>query len=101
VTIAQRDFPSGEREYRRFRLGVKTGEEADPGEMEKDSVRACELFIRDFLVGPSAMAFDGRPVDCGLCQLGEREGNLKCLSNFLRIFLKPWTLVWVNSALAC
>ena len=34
-----------------------------------------------------------------VCGLGLKQHGVdrKCLSNFLRIFLKPWTLVWVNS----
>lgn len=67
MTVAQRDLPSAERLYRRWRDGVAWfGENAVGGDKEKDKARGCAFVTRECLVGPSTIAFCGRPVDCGL-----------------------------------
>jgi hypothetical protein len=101
MTVAQRDFPSAERLYLRWRLGAKGGgESVEPGEKpvgdeaEKERARGWAFVTREILVGPSTIALEGRPVDWGLwLDRGIQFRDLKCLSNFLRIFLKPVTFV--------
>jgi hypothetical protein len=36
------------------------------GEVEKDRARGGAFATRELLVGPSTIALEGRPVDCGL-----------------------------------
>ena len=38
----------------------------DGGDMENERALGCACDMREFLVGPSTIAFMGRPVDCGL-----------------------------------